>query len=309
MTNQELFTLQGGGLPVYFCLMPFEPDYFVPEDRRPYSIEAGPVGCLMLHGFLGSPTSSMPLANFLAERQITMRCPLLPGHGELPNKLYKIPYQLWFDEAEEALAVLRQRCDEIFLMGHSMGTVLGAYLINKNPDLKGLIMLAPLYDVPSRAIKFVRYLRPFVPWFYPLQFKRMKRLVHERLHDFDPTLDFDDPAVQARLPEMTRVPTSAIDEMRKVSDMGLKLWANVDTAALIFQGGKDIAVKPGNAQNIYDLLPNEDKKLHFFPKAGHELMRPFEPVHKEVWPTVYDFIRQRSSLKDSHELHELSELP
>jgi hypothetical protein len=27
-------------------------------------------------------------------------------------------------------------------------------------------------------------------------------------------------------------------------------------------------------------------------------MRPFEPVHKEVWQAVYDFIRRRSSLED-----------
>lgn len=277
--------------------MPFEPDYFVPEDRRAYSFDAGSVGCLMLHGFMGSPTSSMPLANHLAQRGVTMRCPLLPGHGELPNKLFQIPYQVWIDEAEEALSILRQQCDEIFLMGHSMGTVLSAYLINKNPDIKGIIMLAPLYDVPSRAIKLTRFLRHIIPWFYPLRFKRMSRLVHERLHDFDPTLDLDDPAVQAQLPEMTRVPTSGIDEMRKMADIGRDLWPKIDVPALIFQGGKDIAVSPGNAQQIYDLLPNKDKKLHHFPRAGHELMRPFEPVHTQVWTAVYDFIRRRSSLE------------
>ena len=95
--------------------------------------------------------------------------------------------------------------------------------------------------------------------------------------------------------------------MRKMADIGRDLWAKTDVPALIFQGGKDIAVKPGNAQNIYDLLPNEDKKLHLFPKAGHELMRPFEPVHEKVWTAVLEFIRQRSSLAESHENHELTE--
>lgn len=277
--------------------MPFEPDYFVPEDRRAYAIEAGPVGVLMLHGFMGSPTSSMPLAEYLAERGISVRCPLLPGHGELPNKLRHVPHRVWFEEAEEALGVLRRQCDEIFLMGHSMGTVLSAYLIQKYPDIRGIIMLAPLYDVPSRAIKLTRFLRYFVPWFYPMRFKRMEKLVHERILDFDPTFDFDDPAAQARLPEMTRVPTAGIDEMRKVADMGRGLWPRIDVPALIFQGGRDIAVSPGNAQHVYDLLPNGDKKLHVFPRAGHELMRPFEPVHEEVWTAVYEFIRGRSSLE------------
>jgi carboxylesterase len=283
--------------------MPFEPDYFVPAERESYSIEAastgaGSTGCLMLHGFMGSPTSSRPLAGYLAERGIYVHCPLLPGHGELPNKLRNIPYQSWIKEAEEGLAFLRQRCDDIFLMGHSMGTVLSAYLISKNPDIRGIIMLAPLYDVPSRAIRLIPFLRPIVPWFYPLQLKKLHQLVHERLHDFDPDLDLNDPAVQARLPEMTRVPTSGIDEMRKMADIGRKLWPQTHLPALIFQGGRDVAVSPGNAQYIYDLLPDEDKKLHFFPKAGHELMRPFEPVHAEVWPAIHEFIRLRSSLEE-----------
>ena len=35
--------------------MPFNPTYSVPEDRRAYRLDGGSVGCLMLHGFMGSP--------------------------------------------------------------------------------------------------------------------------------------------------------------------------------------------------------------------------------------------------------------
>ncbi|MCI0394381.1 MAG: alpha/beta fold hydrolase [Chloroflexi bacterium] len=279
--------------------MPFQPSYDVSEERQAYTMLAGPVGCLMLHGFMGSPISSRPLAGYLSERGITMHCPLLPGHGHLPEKLYKIPRQAWIAEAREALAFIRQHCDEIFLMGHSMGTVLAAHLIGQNPDIRGLVMLAPLDDVPDGRIRWLRFLRYAMPWFYPWQFKRLRSLVQERVKDFDPTLDLHDPAVQARLVQMTRVPTSGMDEMRRMADLGRQLWPRLHLPVLIFQGGRDVAVSPGNAEKIYNLLPGQDKELKFFPDAGHELMRPFDPTHEEVWPTIFEFIRSRSRLSES----------
>jgi carboxylesterase len=258
----------------------------------------------MLHGFLGSPISSRPLATYLSDQGITVHCPLLPGHGEFPDKLNQIPHEAWIDEAKEALMEIRKECDEVFLMGHSMGSILCAYLYNKYSDFRGVTMLAPVYKVPSRAINLLRILRYIMPWFYPLKYRKMRGLVYERLHDFDPTLDFDDPTVKKKLPKMTRVPTSGIDEMRKVIDMGRTLWSRLDAPTLVFQGLEDVAVDPRDTKKIMQLLPNQDKQLLLFEKAGHELMRPFEPVHAKVWSAVHDFIRIHSSAKDSISVRE-----
>lgn len=278
--------------------MPFSPTYSVPQARQAYLVPAGPVGCLMIHGFMGSPTSSRPLANYLAERGITMLCPLLPGHGELPNKLAGIYREAWIEEVEEAYGQLRGQCDEILLMGHSMGTILGAHLAALHDDIRGIIMLAPAFEVPDKRLQLMRVLRYVMPWLYPLKFSKLRGLVHERLLDFDPTLDFDDPVVQAKLPEMTRVPTAAIDEMRKMIDYGRHLWPILDVPAILFQGDLDIAVSLESTQKLYDLLPNKDKQLLLFENAGHELMRPFEPVHEQVWPRVHKFVVDHSSLTE-----------
>lgn len=274
--------------------MPFQPSYEVPESRHAYTFLSGRTGCLMLHGFLGSPASSRPLAQSLAEQGVTVHCPLLPGHGELPNKLYGVRREDWIAEAVESLAFLRPHCDRIFIMGHSMGTVLGAYLVSQNDDVGGMIMLAPAYQVPSKSIHLLRGLRYVMPWLYPMRFKRLHKLVRERLLDFDPALDIGDPALQAQLPEMTKVPTGAIDEMRKTLDLGRRLWPHVDTPAIIFQGEQDIAVDVDSTRKLFAQLLNADKRLVLFPTAGHELMRPFEPVHVEVWRQVQAFILSHS---------------
>lgn len=279
--------------------MPFTPSYHVPESRRAYTVGEGTTGVLMLHGFMGSPTSSRPLADYLADQGLKVHCPLLPGHGELPRMLHGSTKEAWLAEAEEALVTLRAQCDEIVLMAHSMGNVLAAHLVltagATEVPFRGLIMLAPAYTVPSRAIYLLRVLRYIMPWLYPLWFRRLHGLVQDRLHDFDPTLDMEDPALRDRLPNLTRVPTGAIDEMRQVLDYGRRLWPRLDLPVIIFQGGQDIAVDPAGTRQLFAQLPHEDKQLVYLPKAGHELMRPFEAVHERVWSEIAAFITAHSA--------------
>ncbi len=282
--------------------MPFQPDYPVPPERTPYTFTADPqpngvrVGCLMLHGFMGSPTSSRPMAQFLAQNGVTVHCPLLPGHGEFPRRMYKISRRAWIAEAEEALAHIRPMCDQLFLMGHSMGNVLGAHLVNSVGGFQGMIMLVPVYELPDKRLKLMRWLRYVMPWFYPYKMKKMRPLVKERVHDFDPTIDFDDPEVQAWLPQATRIPTGALAEMVAMVFWGRTLWPRLNLPALLFEGGKDRAVPAGSIPNIYELLPGQEKTLQSLPDAGHEMMRPFDPAHKQVWATIVRFMGQHSDL-------------
>lgn len=283
--------------------MSFQPGYEVPKPRRAYTLQPptvesesknGSIGCLMLHGFMGSPVSSRDMAEFLAKHDITVHCPLLPGHGNLPQMLYKVSRHDWMAEAEEALQKLRQLTDQIFIMGHSMGAILGAYLVNKNNDIRGLIMLAPLYDVPDPRIKLAGLARFFMPWFYPLKHKDAdKEIFLGRVKDFNPEIDVHDPSLKDWLMEATRIPTSGVAQMVRMAASGRRLWPKLKVPTLILQGEDDPAVSPGNAQTIFNLLSTTNKQLKLFPDTGHELMRTFDPIHKTVWHTVYRFIREQ----------------
>ena len=280
--------------------MPFQPGYEVPEPRRAYTIHGntaagnGRIGCLMLHGFMGSPVSSHDMATFLAERGITVHCPLLPGHGNLPQKLYNISRRDWIAEAEEALQKLRDFTDQIFIIGHSMGAVLAAYLVSKNNDIRGMIMLAPLYDVPDPRIKLAVIGRYFMPWFYPLKHKDAdEEIFLGRVKDFNPDIDVHDPSLKDWLMEATRIPTSGVAQMVRLTQAGRKLWPKIKVPTLILQGEADPAVRLGSAQTIFNAIQTEDKQIELFPDTGHELMRAFAPVHKKVWELIHQFIRER----------------
>lgn len=286
--------------------MPFQPPYEVPENRQAYTIwgsnfeeqkENGRVGCLMLHGFMGSPVSSRDMAVFLAENGITVHCPLLPGHGHLPEKLHKHTLREWMTEVDEAFHTLQEAVDTIFVMGHSMGAVLAANLSHKFNNIQGLIMLAPLYDVPDSRIKWAGIGRFFAPWFYPLKREGINHdLFLGRVTDFDPTVDVHDPSLSEWLINATRIPLSAVWQMVKTASLGRKLWPQLEVPSLILQGEADPAVKLDNTYQIYELLPNKNKRLETFPETGHELMRTFEPVHTRVWRLVLEFIEENTSV-------------
>ncbi|MCA9933975.1 MAG: alpha/beta fold hydrolase [Ardenticatenaceae bacterium] len=283
--------------------MPFQPTYDVPPERQAYTIfaapESGPerIGLLMLHGFMGSPVSSRPMAEFLAENGVTVHCPLLPGHGNLPHKIHNLSRHAWLAEAEEGLAFLRQHCNQIFIAGHSMGAVLGAHLALHNPDICGFIMLAPLYDLPDWRIKMVMFGRYFMKWFYPLKNKMTDRDIFlGRVLDYDPSIDPNDPELQDWLIEASRLPIDGLDEMRKMAVLGRKSWPKLHLPVIVFQGGSDPAVNAGNTEKLFQRLGTPDKEMKLFPQVGHELMRPVEPIHGKVWQKILVFIQDYSGI-------------
>ncbi|MBP6787273.1 MAG: alpha/beta fold hydrolase [Candidatus Promineofilum sp.] len=283
--------------------MPFQPTYDVPSERRPYQLPSAlpqppgrRIGVLFLHGFMGSPLSSRPLAEHLTAHGLTARCPLLPGHGHFPDKLATAGRKQWLAEAEEAFAAARAESDELFLVAHSMGNILAAHVARKFGGVRGIVMLAPVYDVPDKRLRYVKYARFFMPWYYPHKSKResMQHLVRERCLDFDPTIDFDDPAFQATLPQISRVPIKGMHEMVATIEYGRTLWPRLDLPVRIFAGEEDPAAPPDNARRIFADLPNADKQLTIFPHTGHEMMRPFDPAHDQVWSAILNFIEQTS---------------
>ena len=89
------------------------------------------IGCLMIHGYTGSPYEISPLANHLEDRtNWKIEVPTLPGHGKNLD-LRDVSHESWIETAEKELQQLMQNCDEIYLIGFSMGGMIASYLAAK----------------------------------------------------------------------------------------------------------------------------------------------------------------------------------
>jgi carboxylesterase len=134
---------------------------------EPFQHDGGPVGVLLCHGFTGTPQSMRPWAEYLAPHGITVRLPRLPGHGTRWQDCNLTGWQDWYATVDRELATLRSRCDQVFVMGLSMGGTLALRLAEtRGPDVAGLVLVNPSItsrDPRRHALPLIRHLVPSFP--------------------------------------------------------------------------------------------------------------------------------------------------
>ena len=111
---------------------------------EPFQHEGGRTGALLVHGFTGSPQSLRPWAQHLADAGLTVALPRLPGHGTTVAEANLTHWEDWYAEIERHLALLRERCDDVFVMGLSMGGTLAIRLAEEHgAEIAGLVLVNP----------------------------------------------------------------------------------------------------------------------------------------------------------------------
>jgi carboxylesterase len=131
---------------------------------EPFRDDRGPVGVLLCHGFTGSPQSLRPWGDALAAADLSVLCPRLPGHGTQWQELNHTRWQDWYAEIEHAFDDLSGRCDEVFVMGLSMGGTLSLRLAEqRSNEVSGLVLVNPSVTSQNRAAALLPVLKWFVP--------------------------------------------------------------------------------------------------------------------------------------------------
>lgn len=115
---------------------------------EPTSWEGGPVGVLVLHGFTGNPGSMRALAERFAAAGYTVDLPLLPGHGTVVDDMLDTGWSDWAAHAEARYAALAERCEQVVVVGLSMGGALTAWLGSEHPEIAGLVCINAVVSVP-----------------------------------------------------------------------------------------------------------------------------------------------------------------
>lgn len=223
-------------------------------DPRPFALEGGRVGCLLVHGFTGSPAEMRLLGEYLHDCGLTVSAPLLPGHGSEPEDLNEVTWQDWVASGESALEALRARCDTIFAGGLSLGSLVAIHLAARHQDLAGIMLYSPGLKAANRLLHLAPILR---------------HLVRQWPGDPPEKTDLLDPDAPGRLWHYETVPTTGASELLQMQHVTRRLLPQVHTPAIIFYSTHDATLDPAAPRITLDELGSQDKELVILHRSGH----------------------------------------
>ena len=111
--------------------------------HSPYmkKVPGGKRALLCVHGFLGSPAHFKPFLPYIPE-DISVFALLLEGHGGTTRDFGAASMAKWEAQVREGLTYLSKEFEEIYILGHSMGTLLALLTAADFPKVRGLFLLA-----------------------------------------------------------------------------------------------------------------------------------------------------------------------
>ncbi len=211
----------------------------------------GKTGILLLHGFTATTAEVRLLADHLVKNGHTVAAPLLPGHGTHPNDLNKKTWMDWYEAAEAAFFRLQQDCDQVFVGGESMGTLLSLMLSSRYHKVSGLILASPAMKVKNLSAAYV------------LQYFKK----HQPKNQKEDGLAWKGYNVY---------PLKAAVQLLKLQNVVKKELGNIDQPMLIFVGDKDTTITPDAGELIFEAVPSIDKRLVHLPESPHCLLLAHE---------------------------------
>ena len=242
-------------------------------DPSAYEVAGGRVGVLLIHGYTGSAAETRPMGIYLAERGLTVRCPLLPGHGTHPKDLTRISWQSWADEVESALQDLQARCDAVLVGGISLGSLLTLWLGAQHPEIAGLMTMAPAIRVQNRLIPLTLLLR------YLWKYNPLGGMAD----------DLCDPEAAERSWCYDELPLWGASQVYLLQRRVCQALPRIKQPILIFQGRADVHLHPQAAEELHDGVTSSDRTVVWLEKSGHNVL--IDGEREAVWARCYDWMK------------------
>jgi carboxylesterase len=236
-----------------------------------------PLGVLLLHGLSSHINCIDPVVARLEKHNIPYRMPALRGHGTQPENLVNVRYTDWLVDGHKAFYELVNECEKVVIVALSMGSLVGINLTLAHQDsqkIAGLVCIAPALAYYSKIANFARIIGLF-----------------QKRFNFDPAKNDYYDQERARLNEnYAWIPSSAVVQLldfQKFTRHPAKL-AKLNVPLLILQGNADRVIDPAQAQILYNLAGTSDKKLVWFDKTGHEMLRDYR--REDVLDEIEQFV-------------------
>lgn len=224
---------------------------------------------LMIHGFVGG---CYDFGNFQNELQLNRKFDVytftLPAHEKFIVK--DVKYKEWIDESKKQIEILIQNgYKDIYLIGHSMGGVIAAYLASHYPQVKKLVLAAPAF----------RY-------FYFKDGKVDIKSLNTTIKNI-PEI-FKGENTEQVISRILKTPISTMIEFTKLVSYCQECVNDITCPTLIIRGTNDIVVPAEAVEHVYNNIKSKTNILINIKNLNHECFTTKNS--KEVKTIIKEFL-------------------
>lgn len=229
------------------------------------------IGCLLIHGFTGSPSEMRLLGEFLHKEGYTVYTPLLSGHGISPDEMKKTNKDNWFKSVVDGYDYLKvEGCENIVAIGLSMGGTLSLKLANER-ELLGIVSLAAPIFVQNKLMRFSKWIKYFIPYQ-----EKTKKAEH----------------IQKHLSVYDRTPIACAESLNLLIKEVKANLKKISVPALIIQGKADETVRYESAEYIYKNIRSTKKQIKWYDQSTHIIT--LDRDRDKVFQDINLFLKQIS---------------
>lgn len=237
--------------------------------KLPYYYPGSKTGCLLIHGFTSTPAELRPIGEALHKADYSVYGILLKGHGTQPEDLLAVRYKDWLESAQQGVNKLKQSCQKIVVVGHSLGGLLALQMAARN-TLHGVVTIAAalkLTDPKARLAWFFKHIQKYAS-------SQPKKL----------------PAKQQQyLLHYPFFPVASVAELQSLAWHTRSILPQVTTNALIIQTKDDGTVRPESAEIISKHISSQHKRCLWLEKGTHNVP-VVPPYNGQIAAEIIDFI-------------------
>ena len=238
----------------------------------PFHFEGNNVGILMIHGGGGGTCADLkPLGEDLHKRGgYTISIPLLPGFGTSPEELKNTNVEAWKSALYEELGILRNKCNKIFVGGHSMGGIL-TLILAANNEFDGIFTISTPVGIRSFLFKLVPLFKIFVKY-HRIPSEKFRKETDGKWVGYD------------------KIPVNIGIKIKNLLNEMKKVLSHVICPSLIFQGRLDSDIKKNSMDKIFCTIGAQKKKKIWLEHNEHPILE--SPDHNQIVSELFNFIQE-----------------
>ncbi len=272
------------------------------EGSTGFVLGSGEVAVLLIHGLTGTPTELRRVAIGLAKADCTVYVPTLAGHCGDNADLQATGWQDWYEGVRKTFVGIRQRHEQVFVGGLSMGAVMSMYVASEHPgQVAGLLMYSTTLRYDGWSIHKLAFLTPLlmkIPFGvhicsfeekppYGIKNERLRAIVERQMKDGESS--------NAGLLTMEGV---TVRELHRMNAVVKKRMPLIKTPALVLHSIEDDITSRWNADYVERHLGGPVTKV-MLDNCYHMITVDLE--YRRVVELSADFVQQLSMKPNERE--------